>query len=479
MGNEKFCAKEKAQRMSYEHKLLAATHALVFFALCFVAIYTNGLGGGGDSITHYFISKLSWRQPEFFLDLWGKPVFTFLSSPFAQIGFTGIKIFNVCCAVAASYFTCLTARELGKKWHWLILPLAFIAPAYYTYIFSGLTEPLAGLLSIMAVWLCLSGRVSWGFIVASLLPFARTEAQVFLLFFLAFGLLNQHYKKLPLLASGYLFFSFIGGFVFGDFLWVFSSPYNSQGSVYGNGEWFHYINSLKGMLAIPGFILAALGIIRFFQQWLAGRINWRLEPWLVHGIFFSLFVGHSLVWALGIYGSAGLERTLLTAFPFLWIIMLDGVLLLRSLLRRMNPKMTWALPLVLLMIQAYFTWNNPLSRYYWNTHLTPGAEYEFFKEHVAAYIKSNYPETEQFVMDKPEMAIALNTNFKNDANRQAWSSYHNYDDLKEETIWIYDSYYVPVQYGITLETIINDKKLKEIKRFESEEGWLYIIFVRA
>ncbi len=460
-------------------KRLLIIHGVMLLALCAIALLTDGLGGGGDSLTHYFISKLAWQQPTYLLDLWGKPVFTFLSSPFALFGFTGIKIFNVCCAVAASYFTCLTAQRLGKSLHWLILPLAFIAPAYYTYIFSGLTEPLAGMLSILAVWLCLSGKVSWGFIVASLLPFARTEAQIFLLFFLVFGLLNGHYKKLPLLATGYLFFSIIGGFVFDNFLWVFSSPYNSQGSVYGSGEWFDYVNSLKGMLALPGFILTMLGIVRFFTQWLAGRINWRTEPWLVHGIFFSLFIGHSLVWALGIYGSAGLERTLLTAFPFLWIIMLDGVLLLRDLLKRINTKVAIALPVAVLLIQVYFTIDNPLSKYYWNAHLRPGAEYEFFRENVAGYIRSNYPEAEQFVMDKPEMAIALNTNFKDDANRLDWSRYHYYDDVADGTLWIYDSYYVPVQYGISLEKIKADNHLQEVKTFNSPEGWTYVIFKKA
>lgn len=461
------------------HKGLLLIHGFVLLVLITIALITNGLGGGGDSLTHYFISKLAWQQPSYLLDLWGKPVFTLLSSPFTLLGFTGIKIFNVSCAVLASYFTCLTAQRLGKSHYWIILPLAFIAPAYYTYIFSGLTEPLAGMLSIMAVWLCLSGRVSWGFLVASLLPFARTEAQVFLVFFFIFGLLNGHFKKLPLLFSGYLLLTLIGGFVFGDFMWVFNSPYNSQGSVYGSGDWFHYVNSLKGMLAIPGFILAGLGVIRFFQQWYIGKLNWKTEPWLVHGIFFSLFVGHSLVWALGIYGSAGLERTLLTAFPFLWIIMLDGILLLKDISLRINKRAVYALPAIALLAQLFFTINNPLSKYYWNTHLTPGTEYEYFKENVASYIQNQYPEANQFVMDKPEMAIALNANFMDDTDRLNWSAYHHPENVPQQILWIYDSYYVPVQYGIPLETIKADNKLKEIKTFNSPEGWTYVLFKKA
>ncbi len=458
---------------------LLLIHAVMLLVLWAMALLTDGLGGGGDSLTHYFISKLVWQQPAYLLDLWGKPVFTLLSSPFALFGFTGIKIFNVSCAVLASYFTCLTAKQLGKSLHWLVLPLAFIAPAYYTYIFSGLTEPLAGMLSIMAVWLCLKGRVSWGFLIASLLPFARTEAQVFLIFFFIFGLLNGHYKKLPILFSGYVLLSLIGGFILGDFMWVFNSPYNSQGSVYGSGDWFHYVNSLKGMLAIPGFILACLGVVRLFQQWFVGKLNWKTEPWLIHGIFFSLFIGHSLVWALGIYGSAGLERTLLTAFPFLWIIMLDGILLLKDISAKINRKATFTLPAIALVAQVYFTVNNPLSKYYWNTHLTPGPEYEYFRDNIATYIQNHFPQSKQFVMDKPEMAIALNANFMDEANRLNWSMYNSPSAVPDNTIWIFDSYYVPVQYGIPLETIKQENKLQEIKTFNSPEGWTYVLFKKS
>lgn len=460
-------------------RTLAYIHLAMLPLLWGIAIYTNGLGGGGDSLTHYFMAKLSWTQPHYLLDLWGKPIFTMLSSPFAQFGFVGIKIFNVSCAVLASYFSCLSAKQLGKSLNWIILPLAFIAPAYYTYIFSGLTEPLAGMLGVMAVYLCLKGKITLGFLVASLLPFARTEAQIFLVFFLAFGLLNKHFKQIPLLLFGYILFSLIGGFTSGDFLWIFNSPYNSQGSVYGSGDWFHYFRSLKGMLGIPGITLACLGLLQFFWMWFQKKINWKTEPWLIHGLFFALFGGHTIVWALGIYGSAGLERTLLTVFPLLWIIMLDGVLFLQQLTRRISTKAALVIPFAILLIQGIYTYRDPVAGYYWQTHMTPGAEYHYFKNNVATYIKQNYPQAQQFVMDKPDMAVALGANFMDEANRLNWSYYHHPEHINDQTLWIFDSYYVPVQYGISLETINEEAKLKAVKSFDSPEGWHYVIYKKA
>lgn len=458
------------------NRTLLLLHLLLLAVLWGVAFLTNGMGGGGDSLTHYFMSRLSWSQPHFFLDLWGKPVFTLLSSPFAQLGFIGLKLFNVCCGVMASFFSCLVARQLHKQWHWSILLIAFIAPAFYTYLFSGLTEPLAALLSIIAVWLCLSGRVALGFVLASFLPFARTEAEVFLVFFFLFGIFNKEFKKLPLLLTAYIVFSVIGGFIYGDFLWIFTSPYDSGGSVYGHGEWYHYLNRLRIMLAIPGLILATLGLVRFFIRWFQHQINWKTEPWLIHGMFFSLLFGHSLVWTLGIYGSAGLERTLLTAFPFLWIVMLDGVLLLRDISIRIFRRAPYALPLLLLFIQVAAFVRSPYTYYYWDSNLSPGAENNYFENHVAAYIKKYYPNAHRFVMDKPDMAISLNANFMDFHDRLNWSSYQDVANVPDSVLWIFDSYYVPVQYGIPLERIEKEQKLKEIRRFQSPEGSLYILF---
>lgn len=460
---------------------LIILHTLILGVLWIIAFTTNGVGGGGDSLTHYFISELSWEQPVYFLDQWGKPFFTLFSSPWAQLGFIGMKLFNTLCGVLASLITCLTARELKKEWVETLPFIVFIAPAFFSYLFSGLTEPFAALVSITSVWLCLTGRVSFGFILAGFLPFCRSEAQVFLLFFVLFGLLNGHWKKLPLLISGYLVYTIAGGIVFNDFLWPFHSPYDSAGSVYGSGVWYHYLERLSVMAGIPGIILAGLGIIHFFHRWFwAKNVNWKTEPWLVHGPFFALLSAHSLVWALGIYGSAGLERTLITAFPFLWIIMLDGVLLLRNLLMTMGKKWSLVLPAAFLILQTIYFLYIPTSKYYRQSNLYLNEENVFIKEEIAPFIKENYPTAKSFVIDKPYMAVALGINFKNHSQRYTWSMYNRLEDIdSEKTLFLFDNSYVPVQYGIDLAQIEKEGRLKMIKSWDAPNDWKYALFEKA
>ena len=66
--------------------------ALLFIFFCIISFIPDATAGGGDDISHYNIARGAIKYPRLFLDLWGKPVFTFLSSPFAQFGLHGMQL---------------------------------------------------------------------------------------------------------------------------------------------------------------------------------------------------------------------------------------------------------------------------------------------------------------------------------------------------------------------------------------------------
>lgn len=461
-------------------RLLLLIHLAILLVLWTLALLTDGTGGGGDSLTHFFFSQLSWQEPENFFNHWGKPFFTILSSPWAQFGFVGIKLFNILCGVAASYLASLVAIRFSKSWSWAVPIIAFITPGYYTFLFSGLTEPISALTVIGAIYLCVSGRVGWGLFLASFLPFCRSEAQIFLLFFLIFAVLNGHWKKAPLLLSGYIIMGFAGSFYHDSFWWIFNNPYNPNGSVYGKGEWFHYIDQLAHIVGGPFIILLALGLIQFFRKvFILQNFDWKSELWLVHGIFFSLLFGHSLVWALGIWGSAGLSRTMLTVFPLLWLISLDGLILLKDLSSALFKKRAFVLPGILIFIQTYGVATSSVSKYYYFTHLTLSEEDRFIEREIGSYISKEYPEVHHFVIDKPYLAIALDINFIDPRKRSNWSGYQFLDNIPDEALFIFDEQYVPVQYGLQLDQVKSEDKLVMLKEWESPEGRTYTLFKKA
>jgi hypothetical protein len=85
---------------------------IIAFILVMAAYYFEGTAGGGDSIFHYLYAKYAHLHPENFFNHWAKPVYTILAFPFAQLGFMGIKIFNIIMSLSACYFGYKISKQL-------------------------------------------------------------------------------------------------------------------------------------------------------------------------------------------------------------------------------------------------------------------------------------------------------------------------------------------------------------------------------
>ena len=75
-----------------------------------MALLSEVSDGGADAIVHHRMAKFAFNHRGLFFDLWGKPAFTILSSPFAYFGFTAHKIFNVIIAAITLLVTWKTAK---------------------------------------------------------------------------------------------------------------------------------------------------------------------------------------------------------------------------------------------------------------------------------------------------------------------------------------------------------------------------------
>ena len=67
-------------------------YLLLAFLINFIilAFLSEGSVGGADDISHFKLSRYAFKHPEFFLDSWGKHLFTILMAPFAQFGYNGV-----------------------------------------------------------------------------------------------------------------------------------------------------------------------------------------------------------------------------------------------------------------------------------------------------------------------------------------------------------------------------------------------------
>ena len=446
--------------MKWNEKTLALSVFLIAsLAFIGVALFSETLGEGGDSTTHYMYALLGLTHPAYFFVHWAKPLFTLLAAPFTLLGFTGMKLFNVLCSIGAAYLANGTAKEMGiKHWYWTA-PAVLACPLLFPVTLSGLTEPFSALLLIASVYAYLKGHEKLGIVLASLLPFVRSEGLVILSVVAVLLLLKRDFCKLPLLLVGHVIFSLAGWYFYQDLLWVFTKiPYATTTSVYGSGDWFHFVNQLYFCLGPITFLGMCMGYLVQTEQWYRLKNKAPLGSiFLVHGISLAFVVAHSMFWALGIFNSMGLNRVLVSIFPLCGIIAIQGLSAITLKIPGIYAKAFYGFWVILLLAFPFF--DNPAStRFNEAMRLTP--EHVFMKGTLAPYLEKYYP-TNRYLAAEPEIALFTSRDF---FTKDIWV--YPGTQLKEYTlhegdVMIYDSIVMTADRGITLTQLRSEGRWKQ------------------
>lgn len=299
---------------------LILLYSLLFVFFCIISFIPEATAGGGDDISHYNIARNAFKYPRLFLDLWGKPVFTFLSSPFAQFGLRGMQFFNIVLGLLSSYFLLLIARELGSLNTWLVVPFTCFAPLYITMMSTGMTEILFGFFLVISAYFFFKERYILSAVLISFIPFVRNEGIIILPVYLCALLLYRKWKAIPFLMTGILILSAAGYFHYKDWLWIVHKwPYGDTSEIYGHGDFLFFVRYAKWILGIPLSILFVAGLLinlfRFFKN-LNFKLSARLKEFLVIlGPLVLYFLAHSYAWWKGTMGSGGLTRFMTAIIP--------------------------------------------------------------------------------------------------------------------------------------------------------------------
>ncbi|HUM45342.1 MAG TPA: hypothetical protein PLD84_00345 [Chitinophagales bacterium] len=334
-----FSGLNKQDRLAYT---LLIGYYLIMLAIAFL---TPGTGDDGDSVSHFLFAKHAFEHPLNFLNHWAKPLFVLLASPFAQWGFIGIKIFNVTVTTLAIFFSYRITQQLQIKNGWFVIVALCFAPMYVRLSESGLTEPLFALALAIAIWLSLRNQLLYATLLASFLPFIRSEGLVILCVFFMFLVIKKRYLLLPVLAAGHIVYSIIGWFHYKDFLWVFNKmSYAVWNSAYGSGSALTFVYGMKEFIGIPlsilfcaGSIAATVRVLNYFSN--KKDIISTEELWLIYGSFYSVWISHMIFWQFGLFMSFGLIRVLIAVVPCVGIICLRGFnFLLESKLIAGHPQ---------------------------------------------------------------------------------------------------------------------------------------------
>ncbi|MBK7554493.1 MAG: hypothetical protein IPI55_07815 [Flavobacteriales bacterium] len=288
-----------------------------------VRLLSPGIPDAGDGILHYQYARWCWSHPALLLDLWAKPVFTLLASPFALLDAWGLVLMNVLLAATTAVGIGAIVRTNAARW--LAPLLLLLAPVYFHNVMSGMTEVLFGAAAIGVVWLLLKQRFKHALILASFMPLMRPEWIAFLPCVLVYAAWHRAWRTLPWLLLGSGVYAVLAFVAFGDPLHFFTHDPYAGNSTYGTGAADHFIRHMDEVLGTPLIVLLLCCICVWpFVLWkLKGQRKAMMGIALLTLIpALGILLVHSYAWWKGGNGSLGLLRVLGTGIPLVALFVL-------------------------------------------------------------------------------------------------------------------------------------------------------------
>ena len=443
---------------------------LLFAAFLSITFVNKSTFDSGDSIQHYLISKYSWQHPSLFFNHWGKPFFTLVSSPFSQFGFKGIQFFNILVAVLSGYIVYKALYKLGYTVGYFSLVVLFTATDYFLCMYSGLTEPLFGLLLVLSFYLVLEDKSLLAALVLSFLPFVRSEGNIILVLFAVYFISRKKYFQIFALTIGTVVFSVVGYPFHHKIMWVFTSnPYVTPIGNYGRGEWFYYVTQFSFVAGVFYSLFLVVGVVYFSSKFLRIK-NWQnthfnLEIlFLVFGSFFGYFIAHSIFWWQGLFNSFGMTRVIIAILPIGLIICIGPI---EALLKRW-PK-NYLLPVLSVVLIGFLFSGN-------KSELDIQKDFSLSPTHKLAltmndWYKLNYQNT-PIVIAAPHLAYIMNKDCFEPKQCESMSLLKT--NIPTDKLIIWDNWMSKTEFGVTDKHLESLKVIHLVKVFSNGKDTLKI-----
>jgi hypothetical protein len=461
----------------YLHWVILSILGILLITLSFLS---EGYYGGADNIYHYYFSRFLFKYPHYLFDLWGRPLFTGLSSPFSQFGFQGIKIFNILAGLLTCYISYLLARKLKLAPAVLVMIFICFIPLYCSMLLTGLTEILFGLVLMLAIWYFYEEKYILSSVIISFLLFARNEGFILLpVFFLAF-LLKRKLKAIPFLATGFVFFSILGSFYYKDLLWfIHHFPYSVHNpSYYSSGSFFNFFTYHYRILGTPVEVLAGIGILYLFSRFFSRDPGKRKEAFyeclmiLVPLVIFVIF--HSVLYWKGLGGSLGLERVIAGVMPLVAMLAIRGYSLVHKSLP--DPWMKTIIFIVCVVLVARTNFRT----YAYPVPLDPEEKVE---KHASSWFsKSQFAQHKLYYTNFNACFFIDTQPYKDLHDYDKFGQIHSLRELKEVipgSVVQWDAHFGANECGVPKDSIMRDPHLRLLNYFKPDVpaytlgGYLY------
>ncbi len=420
-----------------------------------VLVLSETAHGGADMIGHYFISHYAFKYPYLFFDHWGKPFYTLLASPFAQMGFVSARLFSILCGLLSVYFIMRILNRLGARLHWLAYIGFAFAPMFFHVMQSTLTETLLGLMLVIVAFMMMKEKYLLSAIIVSFMPFVRTEAVIFMPIVALVYLFRKQYLAIPGLLAGAVIYTAAGYFFHHDWFWiVHKMPYSIGSSIYGKGELLHFVRNHNLITGWPLSVLLFTGTILWAREIIKSGFRPDSRALLLITIsllWLSYFAAHSFVWWRGMGGSMGLIRVMAAIVPLMAIPALYGLHWMFAT-KVKNRSFQITILLVIVAFQAY-NYKNHLFYEYWHS---PKSKLTM---EVAGYLKKTKLAKIYFFDPNIPFFLGIDPYDKEIARQGTIERFQPSGSLSDGDILVWDAHFGPNEYQIPLSNLENDTDL--------------------
>lgn len=407
------------------------------------------MAGGNDNYNHYLIAKYSLIHPYLLIDQWGKPIFNITFSIVAYLlGIKGVIFLNLLLAISTGVLGYHAAKKLGFKYPVFTFVFIVFAPVFFRHTLTSLTEVYGAFLLMLFIFTYLNKRYILAAVIASLLPFIRSEGFILLSIISCYYLIAKHYKQFLFLSAGSLVFTIIGYLGTGNIWWILGdNPYvNAKELAYGSGSFMHYISHFHQILGVPGTILFLIGSIVLIREFLSKKSDKDnlFQLLVLLGGFWAFTLVHSYIWWKGVMGSAGFLRVFVAIIPLAALVANKGLTWLLNSYKVKRLAFILAFTVVITILNVFIVYRFPIKIHKGDAHLLK----------VANWLKQrDLNEVKKYHM-LPVLNLYLNTDpFNNTKFEYLWSLDYNY--VPDSAIVIWDAVLAPN------EGKVNRKQLEE------------------
>ena len=425
----------------------------------------------GDSILHYIQAHQALETPHYFLDMWAKPIFILLAFPFANIGWIGMKLFNLICIIGSAFLL----KKIIDHYHingWYGVFICFFSQSFFLVQSSGLTEPLFTLFLTCIIWLELKDKSVLSFTLLSFLPFIRSEGYIIIIIFIIYGLLKKKLKFIPFITLGTIFYGLIGLLYYHDFFWMFNqNPYSGVEAKYGHGSLSHFIEQLPYVVGLPVFILFGLGLLHFILN----IKNYILTKdfFLIYGITIGYITAHSIFWKFGLFHSFGLTRVLIVIIPLVSIIAFRGLLWLERLLGIISYKIV-RYTMITFIIIFPFT-KNPMA-ISWENDIKMDSK-QLLLQQTNRWLIDQKLNKKPILTNAYYLALLSEKIIDNDNEIIEMKLFYDTNfQFKKESLIIWDSYFAPTDNQVSEELIEDKFNVKKLREFYDDNNYKVVVY---